>query len=764
MDSNAEQLFRKLLEPITAIGDLFQVNLSTILDPFLEHLEDVLCKVKDGENQEKEIDFVRAGYLITNATLLYSAKVDSLYKEVHDFIDKLRSGDINEEENDGEIDPEKDLEMRLSNNKNPFVLLPISGLKKGPKSSRFNEFDPQPCDIFAKTQVSFMSMSETEKRRVNLFSTHNKSIVIGSKDDFLLNTCSFLDNGTAILDYEFLDIINVVIPPRNIVTIDELPPTLPEEGEAMSSRRQCYNPNQLEDQLVRNLEKQFCSEYETGEVMVDYTNHDEGMEFDDGCINDLGTNPSTRLVENMRESSCQPSRMGNYDISEVLQSSQHNVNREVLCEIQNDTSIVARNDCKPTRCTAKLEKIVEQIKDQIGTESPDDIDNIKCRSFRDAFVEDNFLNEEEGRRSIRVMIPVNPQKKFLNYDKILKERDRKIKRALEKQDKLRKTLSFSEIKEYFRINNKGKFSATSGDVPIFDENKLYAVSLNEDRGKIRLLRRKIIKECKRNINAATNIPETVVECMNEPEVDDYFVNNPINSDDRNNDNENDDCIPTIYDNGVETLPIVDEHLLTQDDFDLIRVPEIDAINNAMNASRKRDLQDYEQDLESGRRDQMNSQTEGSTQNKGERPKILEAYLNDSIMIQADEELPLLTYTEIIEKYNDKYWKNIDHEVGKSYEKVIEWDDFLKPHIKVEEERKHFDITEYGHSLINKFGNVGEIISFADMVKTCSRYMISRFFLSSLLLVNKGNFKTNNGGDINSISFELVKTDFDASEE
>uniref|UniRef100_A0A0K0DSR4 Condensin-2 complex subunit H2 n=1 Tax=Strongyloides stercoralis TaxID=6248 RepID=A0A0K0DSR4_STRER len=757
MDANAEQLFRKLLEPITAIGELFQINLSTILDPFLERLEDVLCKVKEGNNQEeKEIDFVRAGYLITNATLLYSAKVDCLYKEVYDLIDKLKSGTINQEEDNEQTDPERDLELRLSNNKNPFVLLPIYGLKKGPKASRFSEFDPQPIDVFAKTQVSFMSMSEAEKRRVNLLSSHNKSIIIGCKDDFLLNTCSFLDNGTAILDYEFLDIIDVIIPPRNIVTIDELPPTIPEEMEAPSSRGQCFNPNQLEDQLVRGLEKKFCQQGNESEVMVEYSYPDEGMEVEDYCPGDGDAISSNRLIENMREGSCQPSRMGNYDISDVMPSSQHNTSRRVLSEIQQGESFVGRDNYRSEKPVVKLEAIVEEIKEHVEFEDTEDIDHIKCRSFKDAYTVDNFLSSGESKRSKNVMVSVTSQKKFLDYDKILKERNRKIRHALEKQGKTRKSLSYCEILEYIRMNGNGRLGTTSVEASLFDEDKIYNVCLHDEKGTVRLLRKKVLKECEKNMNAATNIPETVVECMDDVEVNEYEGNDqPVGDDD--------ECIPTMEDNGIETLPIVDEHLLTQEDFDLVQVPEIEAINNAMNMSRKRTSLIYDEEIGS-RGDQICSQTGGLLQRKGGQLRNLEAYLNDTVVIGADEELPSLNYAEIIEKYNDKYWKNIDREVGKTYEKVIEWDDFLKPHIKIEEERKHFDISEYGHNLIDKFNDIGEEINFSDMVKSCPRHMISRYFLSSLLLVNKGNFQTNKGGGINSISYKLIKKHFDASEE
>uniref|UniRef100_A0A0K0G2L1 Kleisin, abnormal closure, protein 2 (inferred by orthology to a C. elegans protein) n=1 Tax=Strongyloides venezuelensis TaxID=75913 RepID=A0A0K0G2L1_STRVS len=758
MDSSAEQLFRKLLEPITAVGDLFQVNLSTILDPFLNHLEDVLCKVKDaGDNGEKEIDFVRAGYLITNATLLYAAKVDSLYKEVQNFIDKLRSGGGNDNDNDGEVDPEKDLEVRLNNNKNPFCLLPITALKKGQKFSRFCEHDPPVADIFAKTQVSFMSMSETEKRRVNLFSTHNKSLVIGCKDDFLLNTCSFLDNGTAILDYDFLDIIDVISPPRNIITIDELPPTMPEDMDAASSQLHTFNPNQLEDQLVRNLEKQFCGATTNDDVK------DEDLHFDEGCFDngiDMDENlgqQSTGFIEDVRDGSAIPSRMANFDIQEGCADTQLNSSGRALSDTQDETLVVVQANCKPDRTIVNLEAIAEQIKDNVDHRDAEHYAQIKCRSFKDAYVEDNYLDDVEGKRSKHLMVSVVIQKKFHDFNKMKKEREKTVKKTLEKRGDNRKSLSYAEIVEYFRLNGKGKSSNVPVELSVYDKDKLFDVCLRERKEKVRSLRRKVLKECEKNMNAATNMPEAVVECMDAPIASGLADNN--GNDDYS---DTEDGIPTMDDHALETLPIVNEHLLSQDDFDF--VPDIENVNTSMNSSRKRIPLDNERELESVQREYPFSQVEGSSQNRSGRNKNMEAYLNDTVMIQADEELPLLSYGEIIEKYNDQYWKNIDREVGESYKKVLEWDDFLKPYIKVEEERKNFDINQYGHELIDKFSSIHQVITFSEMVKSCPRHMISRYFLSSLLLVNKGNFKTSHGDGINSISYELLKTDFDGSEE
>uniref|UniRef100_A0A0N5CCX1 Condensin complex subunit 2 n=1 Tax=Strongyloides papillosus TaxID=174720 RepID=A0A0N5CCX1_STREA len=766
MDSNAEQLFRKLLEPITVVGDLFQVNLSTILDPFLNHLEDVLCKVKDaGGNGEKDIDFVRAGYLITNATLLYSAKVDSLYRDVNDFIDKLRSGETNQNDNDGDVEPEEDLELKLNNSKNPFCLLPISGLKKGPKSSRICEHDPPSLDVFPKTQVSFMPMSETEKRRVNLVSTHNKSHVIGCKDDFLLNTCSFLDNGTAILDYDFLDIIDVISPPRCVITIDELPPTVPEDAETASSRQPCFDPNRLEDQLVRDLEERFCGTIVDDGVGDEDIHLGDKVDFDDECLDekmDIDENrrsQSAGVVESAREGSSVPSTMGNYDIQEVGIDTQLTSVRRALGDIQNESSFAIKSDCKVNRSMVNLEAIAGQIKENVDHGDAECFSQIKCRSFKDAYVEDNYLNDGEGKRSKQLRVPVVMQEKYLDFNKMKNEREKAIKKTLEKRGDNRTSLSYAEIVEYFRVNAKGKSCNASVESTVYDKDKLYDVCLSEQREKVRSLRKKVLKECEKSMNVATNMPETVVECMDVPIV------NGLGEDDIKGDySDAEDGIPTMNDHDLGTLPIVNEDLFTEDDFDLIRPPEIENVDTSLNSSRKRSPIESEHDLESGRQEPPTSQVEGSSQNRSGRSRFMEAYLNDTIIIQADEELPHLTYSEIIEKYNNQYWKSIDREVEESYKEVLEWDDFLKPHIKVEEERKNFDINEYGHEVIDKFNSVNQSVSFSDMVKSCPRHMISRYFLSTLLLVNKGNLKISQGDGINSISFELLKSDFDEIEE
>uniref|UniRef100_A0A0K0FZM1 Kleisin, abnormal closure, protein 2 (inferred by orthology to a C. elegans protein) n=1 Tax=Strongyloides venezuelensis TaxID=75913 RepID=A0A0K0FZM1_STRVS len=762
MDSNAEQLFRKLLEPISVIGDLFQVNLSTILDPFLNHLEDVLCKVKDARgNGEKDIDFVRAGYLITNATLLYSAKVDSLYKDVHDFIDKLRSDETNDNGNDENVDPEEDLELKLNNSKNPFCLLPISGLKKGSNSSRFCEHDPHSVDVFAKTQVSFMPMSETEKRRVNLISTHNKSHVIGCKDDFLLNTCSFLDNATAILDYDFLDIMDVISPPRCVITIDELPPTVPEETETASSREPCFDPNRLEDKLVRDLEARFCGTIVDDGVMDENMKLDDKIDFDDEYFDDkmeIDENQISRLtgvVEKAREGSSMPSTMGNYDIQEVSTDIQFSSVRRALGDIQNEPSFAIKSDCKVNRSMVNLEAIAGQIKENVDRGDAECFSQIKCRSFKDAYVEDNYLNDGEGKRNKHLMVPVVMQEKYLDFNKMKKEREKNIKKSLEKRGDNRISLSYGEIVEYFRVNAKGKFCNASVESTVYDKDKLYDACLSEQREIVRLSRRKVLKECEKSMNAATNMPETVVECMDVPVVPGLADGN-IKDD--YSDTEN--GIPTMDDHDLGTLPIVNEDLFTEEDFDLVRAPEIENVNTSMNSSRKRDPVNSEHELESDRQDLPSSQAEGSSHNRSGRSRYLEAYLNDTIIIQADEELPHLTYSEIIEKYNDQYWKNINREVEESYREVLEWDDFLKPHIKVEEERKNFDINEYGYDVIDKFNSVKQSVSFSEIVKSCPRHMISRYFLSTLLLVNKGNLRISQGGGINSISFELLKSDID----
>jgi len=69
-------------------------------------------------------------------------------------------------------------------------------------------------------------------------------------------------------------------------------------------------------------------------------------------------------------------------------------------------------------------------------------------------------------------------------------------------------------------------------------------------------------------------------------------------------------------------------------------------------------------------------------------------------------------------------------------RVQVWHDNLRPILELEEKRNEFDIHEYGTEVLDCFENIGEKKSLKDLVGGLEEEEISRFFLSTLMMVHK----------------------------
>ncbi|KHN84028.1 Condensin-2 complex subunit H2 [Toxocara canis] len=110
----------------------------------------------------------------------------------------------------------------------------------------------------------------------------------------------------------------------------------------------------------------------------------------------------------------------------------------------------------------------------------------------------------------------------------------------------------------------------------------------------------------------------------------------------------------------------------------------------------------------------------------------------------------LTFTSMVAKFSiisaklDKpfhslrYWTAIEQSGSELRQRVQKWEATMLPILQEEERRRQFNIHEYGSEILNNFREIGQTISFAEVVSEKQWYECSRYLLSMLVLANTGN--------------------------
>uniref|UniRef100_A0AC35TU51 CNDH2_C domain-containing protein n=1 Tax=Rhabditophanes sp. KR3021 TaxID=114890 RepID=A0AC35TU51_9BILA len=730
-----EAQFRQLMQPVGAIGELFGCDLSSILNRHSDDLSDLLKKITERKDKgPNQIDFVRAGYLVSNSTLVFGVKVDSLSRRLIAYIDVLNSGEKKELAVPTEDNAEAVMNARLDNDRNPFILLPISALKSGSLGGRTIEYDSMPVEVFPKVQAALMPLSENEKKNVNLFSTTIAKHAIGKKDDFLINTCSFLDSGAAILDFDFLDIIDVVMPAKEPVVCIDLYSTV-------GSSQVVGDFNAKRNLIMKDLEENL---FQHGEDSVVEDDHEvpavhSGIEEQENAREPLGVslnNPNTFLSGVMVDPSLFTTLNGNEQGHKLM--IEENIDLKMDCTL-NGTALdmpyepdygsdsLGRSCIRSTQAArVNLEMISKKIRGVIS-----DVDVSVSVDSLHFYYHDELEDPAQtvGRKGSDLSCVYKPNAKIMEYSKLFDARTHSIKALLEKQCGVQNDLTYAQVVEYFRLKGNSKNANFNFELCVYDPHRLYEVTLYAKKQLVKVQRKKQLQECERNMMAASGVPDLVASVMVHGE-------EVIQQEQQLALDEYDDELPSMHEDD-------DVHVLGGNEMEF-HVGDFQTENSLSNITN------------------ISVRKRKSTTIDPSAPVPKKEYkfqnLDSTVFIRQDTSLPVLSYSEIIEKYNEKYWTSIDEEVRESSRQVVEWEDNLKPYLKTEEERKNFDIHGYGRTLISKFKNITEKISFKEMVKTFERYLIPRYFLSSLLLVNKTNFKATAGENVNQVVFELIKTD------
>ena len=83
----SEHRFTSLLQPIKDLTANWDINISYLLEEYLEELEDI--KISLNNQNENLLNFAEAALLIQGSSLIYSRKVEYLYQLVFQVLDLL---------------------------------------------------------------------------------------------------------------------------------------------------------------------------------------------------------------------------------------------------------------------------------------------------------------------------------------------------------------------------------------------------------------------------------------------------------------------------------------------------------------------------------------------------------------------------------------------------------------------------------------------------------------------------------------------------
>lgn len=204
--NDLESRFAHLLKPIRDLTKNWDVDIASHLEDYLEEIESISITFDGGATK---MNFAEAALLIQGTACVYSKKVEYLYALVYQVLDLLSSKkklqqassvDENGDDNDATLPGRKNEDeefLTLDDIKEHKNI----DLKHGEDENETLSF----VHTIPRTPTALVPMEDTDKGENPLLSRAGE--ILGSRNDFKMNTCTIHASATMLLDMSHLSLL-----------------------------------------------------------------------------------------------------------------------------------------------------------------------------------------------------------------------------------------------------------------------------------------------------------------------------------------------------------------------------------------------------------------------------------------------------------------------------------------------------------------------------------------------------------------------------
>uniref|UniRef100_A0A0M3K7H1 Kleisin, abnormal closure, protein 2 (inferred by orthology to a C. elegans protein) n=1 Tax=Anisakis simplex TaxID=6269 RepID=A0A0M3K7H1_ANISI len=663
--------------------------------------------LQENANDENEADekhhfnFPEAGLLIQSTSDVYSRKVEYVFELALGFSDQVRlqkgkNRNAGAQEGDDDDDAEAAFDSHPAD---PCDLIDFTTLRPQQAKSLQHKSDSSVPSTFPVLPLSMMRLAEFEKSSVTLYARRNNKELIGRKDDFKINTAfvhdtvSFFTTASLVLslDISAVNVViiisnGVIIASQNLNTLSSLSPhceihascclLLDLVNEKLLDQFDAVNADETEATMMpEHMEVDGDDNTIRNNNELAAIRPDENVQTNDGADRERGR--SSAVIENDRRAT------GDNDVALVV-------------ETGADGTVLFTN-------TAQREQLKELDGDSCGQWSDgddgdqfddgDDISDINAR----VEIEEFDMIQNCGRQRI----PLKEMKITSNVDQRLKKKCReRAKLGIGTTESILEywydcLYGKRQKKQYMKINLVKSSRSTMNFIAswIIERHKKRAKSSAAERV---ALRDKPDDQRGKAGRESLNLNN--------------YEDGAFLSDD---DGDGGDAFENEEEQNVEAKwafvkKFVSRHSLRFEAGGNVNESFADGLND----------------------DDIHAQYAFGNVYNDRRTNT-----NDITLAAISNEM---TFDEILKCYMQKYWAASEETTSKLCQRVQKWETKLLPILEEEERRREFSIHEYGSEILNAFKDIGQTISFEELMKRKPWFECCRYLLSVLMLANTGN--------------------------
>lgn len=200
--SDVGSKYSHLLQPIRDLTKNWDVDVAAQLEEYLAEIESIKLSFDGGKTT---MNFAEAALVIQGSACVYSKKVEYLYTLVYQTLDLIASKKRLQQASSVD-DQGKDTDASFRDDAAEF--LSLDDIKEAKNIDlKEDEDDPQreASNIVPRTPLALVPLGEKDKEDVLLSRTGE---VLGSRNDFKMNTCAIHASGTLLLDLMHLSLLD----------------------------------------------------------------------------------------------------------------------------------------------------------------------------------------------------------------------------------------------------------------------------------------------------------------------------------------------------------------------------------------------------------------------------------------------------------------------------------------------------------------------------------------------------------------------------
>ncbi|XP_048585346.1 condensin-2 complex subunit H2 isoform X2 [Nematostella vectensis] len=257
-DGDLMSRYSYLLQPIRDMTKNWDIDVATQLEEYLQEIEKIQISFDGGKTS---MNFAEAALLIQGSACIYSKKVEYLYTLVYQTLDLIASKKrLQQAASVDENGQDKDTTFKEEDD-----FLSLDDIKEAKNIDLKEDIDClAESPLIPRTPLALIPLGEKERQDVLLSQTGE---VLGSRNDFKMNTCCIHKSGALILDLAHLSLLDN--------SFSRLPTSTPQQAMAKET---ISDPKPvLEEQVVTDSQAQDISMIGPGD------NHYDDDDDGNGC-------------------------------------------------------------------------------------------------------------------------------------------------------------------------------------------------------------------------------------------------------------------------------------------------------------------------------------------------------------------------------------------------------------------------------------------------------------------------------------------------